>query len=71
MDFRRIPVYRWAVLALRRTKGHRMKMKKMIAIALGSLLLVAATATPAMAKKHKKHHKKHEKTQKNDDGKKA
>ncbi len=35
-------------------------MKKFLAIALGSILLVGIAATPAMAKKHhKKHHKKH------------
>ena len=39
-------------------------MKKSLAIALGAVLLMAITATPAFAKKHhRKHHKKHHQAQ--------
>ncbi len=55
---------------VRAAARERFSMKKAIAILMGSVLLLALTATPAMAKKHKKHHKKHDKTQKSDDGKK-
>lgn len=39
-------------------------MKKSLVIALGAVLLMAVTVTPAFAKKHhRKHHKKHHQAQ--------
>ena len=52
-------------------------MKKMLAIAVGTVLLMGLAVTPAMAKKHhkkhhdKKHHNKQQKAQAADDEKRS